>query len=231
MKKWAVNMKAKWNKYWRKIWFKLLIIAIGVLVVVGLLYCAGLRITYAPELKNDWDSVSAYAAWAGVIVAVISAAASFLAVWFAIKVADKQNKIALFEKRHAVFDTFNSCKAFSVMVQSLEYKSEVRKVFLRSFCENLIHDNIEDFDFIMERYCSVLDTLRRSQFLFDADITLYIRNLITLLLDVVTMSIQETEDDKIDDNMKNAIKNYTKEMNDETYQNVIDRMGKDLKLK
>lgn len=60
----------------------------------------GFRITYAPELENNWDAISACAAWAGVV-------ASFIAIWFAIqipqKIADRQDKIALFEKRFACF--------------------------------------------------------------------------------------------------------------------------------
>lgn len=62
----------------------------------------GWRITYAPELENSWDAISACAAWAGVI-------ASFIAIWYAIqvpkKIAEQQNKIALFEKRYQVYSS------------------------------------------------------------------------------------------------------------------------------
>ena len=134
MKKWAVNMKGKWNKYWSKIWFKLLIIAIGVSVVVGLLYCAGLRITYAPELKNDWDSISAYAAWFSVVVSIVGVGASFAAIWYAIQVpkqiAEQQNKIALFEKRLQCYNALKTVMEFSKILESVGAKYEdVRAVY------------------------------------------------------------------------------------------------------
>ena len=127
MKKWAVNMKDKWNKYWSKIWFKLLIITIGVLVVVGLLYCAGLRITYAPELENNWDSISAYAAWFSVVVSIVGVGASFAAVWYAIQIpkqiADEQNKIALFEKR---FTCFQLIERFIKLCECIKNVSDIK---------------------------------------------------------------------------------------------------------
>ena len=59
--------------------------------VIVILYWLGFRITYAPELENSWEAVSAVAAWAGVVV-------SFVAICFAVqvpkKIAEQQNKIA-----------------------------------------------------------------------------------------------------------------------------------------
>lgn len=79
----------------------------------GFLYYNDFRITYAPNLENSWDAISAFAAWAGVIVAIVSVVASFLAVWYAIQVpkqiADRQDKIALFEKRFECFQLFKQC--------------------------------------------------------------------------------------------------------------------------
>lgn len=69
----------------------------------------GWRITYAPELGNNWDAVSGVAAWVGIVVSTLSAVASFMAIWYAIRVADKQNQIALFEKRYECFQCFEEC--------------------------------------------------------------------------------------------------------------------------
>ena len=76
-------------------WFPLILalLIIGLIFTVGFLF--GFRITYAPELKNDWDAISGVAAWGGIIVSIASAVASFMAVWYAIRVADKQNKVTL----------------------------------------------------------------------------------------------------------------------------------------
>ena len=87
-------------KFIKRKWFPSVAVLAGILVVASILFFCGFRITYAPELENSWDAISAVAAWAGVI-------ASFIAIWFAIqvpkKIADRQDRIALFEKRIACF--------------------------------------------------------------------------------------------------------------------------------
>lgn len=95
------------SKFVRGRWFPLLcfvLLFVIVFVVAGL---CGFRITYASELETSWDAVSAVAAWAAVIVAVLSAGASVGAIWAAIrvpqKIADRQDKIALFEKRYKCY--------------------------------------------------------------------------------------------------------------------------------
>lgn len=90
-------------------WFPLVMAGTSVLAFVLVLFCLGFRITYASKLENSWDAISASADWAGVIVAIISVFASFLAIWFAIQVpkriADRQDKIVLFEKRLECYST------------------------------------------------------------------------------------------------------------------------------
>lgn len=81
-----------------------ILIVTAVALVMALL---GWRVTYAPELDNSWNAISAVAEWAGVIVAFSSVVASFLAIWYAIrvpqKIAEQQNKIELFEKRYEIY--------------------------------------------------------------------------------------------------------------------------------
>lgn len=104
-------------------WFPL-IVAIGIIAVVAfVMELFGWRFTYAPKLENDWDAISAVATWTGTIVAVVSVIASFLAVWFAIqvpkKIAEEQNRIALFEKRH---DAYSALLTLEVFAKSLDKK-------------------------------------------------------------------------------------------------------------
>lgn len=84
------------------------------------LYCKGFRITYAPDLENSWDAVSAFAAWGGVFM-------SFVAIMVAIqipkKIADRQDKIALFEKRLEIYNILSSCKT-SVHIMEMADKIE-----------------------------------------------------------------------------------------------------------
>ena len=77
-------------------------IAVALLAIFIFLYITGFRITYAPNLKNDWDAISACAGWASVL---LSFAAICAAIYVPYKVANDQNKISLFEKRYEVVVT------------------------------------------------------------------------------------------------------------------------------
>ena len=86
----------------------------AVLAIALFLFFCGFRITYAPKLESSWDAVSAVAAWAGVF-------ASVFAIIFAIrvpkKIAEEQNKIALFEKR---FQCFQLLERFIKLAEHIE---------------------------------------------------------------------------------------------------------------
>ena len=118
-------MKKLLNK---KIIISVLLIIL-VLVIVAL-YRIGFRITYAPELENSWEAVSAVATCVGVF-------ASFIAIWYAIqvpnKIAEEQNKIALFEKRYKCFQFFERCIVF---YKSIKDENETEK--LQSACYYMI---------------------------------------------------------------------------------------------
>lgn len=93
-------MKELTKKRWFVFLLGILIAVVALLGIGFILYCNGYRIVYPEQFETSWDAVSGFAAWFGVIVSVVSAAASFFAIWFAVRVADQQNKIALFEKRY-----------------------------------------------------------------------------------------------------------------------------------
>lgn len=105
---------------------------IAVILIILILALFGFRITYNPSLDNNWDAISACAAWAAVVV-------SGLAIYYAIqapkKIAEEQNKIALFEKRYEevkrigfMFTEFDRIKS---KTESILYKVTCRKDTLR----------------------------------------------------------------------------------------------------
>lgn len=98
------------KKFVKGRWFPLTV-AIGIaMVVASVMALFGWRITYAPALENSWDAVSAVATWAGVF-------ASVFAIIFAIRVpkeiADRQDRIALFEKRYGAYSSLLTLQMFS----------------------------------------------------------------------------------------------------------------------
>lgn len=90
----------------------------------------GWRITYAPELENSWSAVSAVAAWVSIVVAIASAVASFSAVWYTIRIADKQNKIDLFKKRYQVYQTVNDCNTFCYSLANIEREINLQDAYI-----------------------------------------------------------------------------------------------------
>lgn len=80
-------------------WSLIKLFLLGGLVI--LLYKYGFRITYDPTLINDWSAISACASWFG---AIASAGALWVAIHIPKKIAEQQNKIALFDKRYIAHD-------------------------------------------------------------------------------------------------------------------------------
>jgi len=99
-----------------KCFFHALVLIILIIVAI-FLYQMGFRITYAPDLETSWDAVSTVASWVGVLVSAVGVVASFIAIWYAIqvpkKIAEQQNKIALFEKRLECNKALSCLIAFS----------------------------------------------------------------------------------------------------------------------
>ena len=118
------------------------------IIITIILALLGFKITYNPDLDNNWDAVSACAAWVGVVV-------SGLAIYYAIKVpkkiAENQNKIALFEKRYEevqkiglIFEEFEKIKN-QIEFISLENTNKQQTLHIIETCSkslSIIHKNI-----------------------------------------------------------------------------------------
>lgn len=100
-------MKSFIKERWLSLVIAVVIVALTAAVVIFIMAMLGFRITYAPELENDWEAISAVASWLGAFISCVGVLASFLAIWYAIQVpktiADRQDKIALFEKRYECY--------------------------------------------------------------------------------------------------------------------------------
>ena len=134
---------------------------IAVILIILILALFGFRITYNPSLDNNWDAISACAAWAAVVV-------SGLAIYFAIqapkKIAEEQNRIALFEKRYEVFQLFERCVSFNKALQKSETIDDMRKDCMLLFDE-LKYEEL-DFKIVMKKVYIFEHTLHQMEFLF-----------------------------------------------------------------
>lgn len=132
------------KKFVKGKWFPLALAAVIAAILALILFLFGFRITYSPELDNNWDAVSACAAWVGVI-------ASFVAIWFAIrvpkKIADRQDKIALFEKRYQVYNLFNKLMTTMYLIELPKNipveKIKFTEIFDSCFSNNLLYENAD----------------------------------------------------------------------------------------
>lgn len=137
------------------------------LVFLLLMYQMGFRITYAPDLENSWNAISATASW-------VSAIASFLAVWSAIQVpkqiAERQIKVDLFEKRYRVYRTLMSFDFFSALVSISKEPGDIEVFFYQSFCNISEEPKMYQYKLFAAKYVQVTDNLAESKFLFSEDI-------------------------------------------------------------
>ena len=118
----------------------------------------GFNITYDPTIITDWNAVSGCAAWAGV-------ATSLLAIWYAIqvpkKIADRQDKIALFEKR---YDLFIEIKKHYVFSQMIAMCNETEQVFI---CSNTVFQfSFKDSERVSQLNHMTADLFSKVLFLF-----------------------------------------------------------------
>lgn len=137
------------------------------LVFLLLMYQMGFRITYAPDLENSWNAISGTASW-------VSAIASFLAVWSAIqvpkKIAERQIKVDLFEKRYRVYRTLISFDFFSALVFISKEPGDIEVFFYQSFCNISEEPKMYQYKLFAAKYVQVTETLAESKFLFSGDI-------------------------------------------------------------
>lgn len=99
-------------------------------LIVGLivfLYHKGFRITYAPELENDWEAISACAAWAGAIGTVAVLIYNHITIKLTQQSVQQAVDLQLYDKRQAVYDEIFKSKAFAGTPENIKilYSDEI----------------------------------------------------------------------------------------------------------
>jgi|GEM_PF-3825032 len=133
-------MKEKIKAWWKQPIKRGYVVGAVVCVVllISIFLLLGFRITYSPDLDNRWDVISAVSGWVG---AVGSIAAVWAAVQIPKKIADRQDKIALFEKRVEAYEVVSETFAFSwrlvtALIDECELKQGGSRLFdKKSFWE------------------------------------------------------------------------------------------------
>lgn len=200
------------------------------LFLMFLMYQMGFRITYPSDLENSWNAISATASWMSVIVSVLGVIASFCAVWYAIQISDKQNKIALFEKRYSVYKTFSDCQDFSnhlmyTSTNSVKYTMHVKKCFCSVFF-NIKKDGAAFTDEeILIKGTEINQKLTESKFLYSPQIYDYIidigKSIGLVVAAIVSNDIQAS---------KSFTKQYCKKVGSSEFDVILNKMEQELNL-
>lgn len=93
-------------------WFPL-VVGIALIVLVGfVMFLFGWRITYAPELENSWDAISAIAAWVGAIGTVAVLWYNHCSISLTQRSVQQAINLQLYEKRLELYTALSRDDAF-----------------------------------------------------------------------------------------------------------------------
>lgn len=101
-------------------------------IVLLILVAFGWKITYDPQLEDDWVAIDAVG---GLASAVISGVAIWFAVFVPKRIAQEQNKIALFEKRFSSYSVFLKYTSFAEAIRQIDTINQLRQAFSLNFME------------------------------------------------------------------------------------------------
>lgn len=199
-------------------WFPLIAASIVVAVIVCVMILCGWRFTYAPELENNWEAVSGVSGWFGVV-------ASFMAVWYAVRVADRQNQITLFEKKYELYEIVMNCAILSYSLEDVKTNREVQISFLAILCYNSMDgDKVTDNAYISAKQIAIFQKLNQIPFLFKN-----IEELGTLpkLVSVLTSLISNNKELSA---LRDSIQEFSDYIDSEDYKKLVKAMQKELNL-
>lgn len=155
-----------------------LIVAEIIVLIAGLLL--GFKITYAPFLENDWDAIAACASWVGVVT---SLGAILVAIRIPKVIADRQDKIALFEKRFAFYDTLSRCINFARIIGNIQTHREIQVFIIASFGRERMEEYTQDSldRDVLKLENEAMTILKQGVFLFDFDTADQVKPIISTL--------------------------------------------------
>lgn len=211
------------EKFIKGRWFPLLVAILIVAVVAFFMAKFGWRIIYATELENNWEAISAVAAWAGVIA---SFGAIMVAIWIPKRIADQQNKIALFEKRYAVYELYNQCKAFSLLLERAQSSDRVVRFFYDAFIGKKRGLTMKEWSEVGSIYADVCQGLSEGTFLFDSKVGNHMQKVSDTISDILFACIAASGNTS----WKESSIELSHLLTDTTYREISDSIKRDLNL-
>lgn len=140
-------------------------------------------------------------------ISLVSVLVSGVAIWFAIRVADKQNKIALFEKRTECYHELKKHLIFAKMSIKLDNIGEVKGSFTYTF-SNGSKDSIDDMN-LLQILIESQRKLEQVPYLFQFTSNAEIEKIKTCFSDVLIAFMEDKTDMNV---VKDVLKPYYNSM-------------------
>lgn len=141
-------------------WFPLIVAVIAVVIVALIMALFGWKLTYAPDLENSWNAISAVATCAGAIGTVVVLWYNHKAIKLTQDSVQQAINLQLYEKRLELYSALSKDTAFEQVPMSLKivYSEEIYN----------LHAEISKLCYERSRLIYVLCELRRNADLREA---------------------------------------------------------------
>lgn len=160
----------------------------------------------------------------GFLSAVLSLITVVVAIGVPLYIARRQDRIALFEKRHSFLSMLIKCSSFARSINNIQTNLEVQMFFIVAITNRQLEkDDPQTIQkMTIELLCELKNILDEGEFLFSFDTTCYTKPLVSSLFALTT--IKESHDNfwTFYSDFMNAEKNVT--------ENLIPKVKKELRL-
>lgn len=151
------------------------------------------------NIANSIDALAQprFIDWLAVFLSIFSIAVSGAAICFAIRVANKQNKIALFEKRYELYMRYMEYYALAVEIGLAKDRGEIQRAWLEIDRSTWNEKLVDDKKKISFRTEEIRFKMLQAKFLFDEDIGASVNDFVEILTEIVYLSLQNDKESEI----------------------------------
>ncbi len=165
------------------------------------------------------------------IFSFIGIIVSGIAIWFAVqvpkKIADRQDNIALFEKRYNVYYLFADFRALSLYIVNTKDRISIQKFFLSSYNITWSNDKNDNAIKVSSQCALILSQMFQSKFLFNESIGMEIAHFSNLVINVITFSLDDNKTAELEQAQKILMMNINK---NEKYMWILNQMESYLEI-
>lgn len=148
--------------------------------------------------------------WLILFVAILSSILSILSIYFAIKnpqkIADRQDRISLFEKRYKIYQLYTEYYALALCIGCVKGREEVQRHFLCTYYGAWNDSLLDNFEEISNKMKQIRFELSQSKFLFNKEIGSQVLSVIEQLANVVYVSVKRDDELKLQEEQQKLIK-------------------------